>query len=289
MAVSSLSLSTATSALCASVQQPLSQTPVSNSKSAGSTATTTAVCTPATASNVRPGGGMLELGELTRVHEGTNTGAAASKLRELAESPTQLVAHRRQKQPEDPSKRLQATADLAPSKLASDECGSIYASGSANDTCDDRPLHDVNKSQGTLADHSVALSEDLTRHPTLVFDRSPILRTSELIGALPTERGRLGSMPEIPSDSEQAPQLRDPSSDSATRNSKYRIVSAPEYQKIHVGISLSAPSFLFIQSRLLLYHFVYCLARWVTNLLRPIRATGAIGMAKIYRAFAQLE
>ncbi|KAJ2684135.1 hypothetical protein IWW39_005090 [Coemansia spiralis] len=223
MAVSSLSLSAATPALCATVQQPLSQTPVS--KSAGSTATTTAVCTPATGTGVRPGGSMLELGELTRVHEGAGADAAASKLRELAESPTQLVAHRRQKQAEDPSKRLQATADLAPIRPVSDECGSVYASGIANVTDDDRPLHDVNKPQGTRVDHSVALSEDLTRHPTLVFDHSPILSTSELISASPTDRGGLGSVSEIPSDSEQVPQLHDPSSDSATRNSKYCIVT----------------------------------------------------------------
>ncbi|KAJ2757079.1 hypothetical protein GGI19_000320 [Coemansia pectinata] len=222
MAVSSLSLSTATPPLCTSIQ-PLSQTPISSScdgssKSSGSTANTTAVCTPATLTGVRPGCSMLELGELTKVHEGISADSAASKVRGIAESPTQLIADRRQKQSKDVSKRIQATVDLAPSKPVSDECGSIYAGGSANGTYGDRPLHDVDTSQGTRPDRSAAPCEDLTRHPTLIFDHSPILRASELIGASPTESVGPSSMPATPSDSGRVPPMHEPSSDSASRN-----------------------------------------------------------------------
>ncbi|KAJ2062664.1 hypothetical protein GGI17_002272 [Coemansia sp. S146] len=222
MAVSSLSLSTATPPLCTSIQ-PLSQTPISSScdgssKSAGSTANTTAVCTPATLTGVRPGYSKLELGELTKVHEGISADSAASKVRGIAESPTQLIADRRQRQSEDVSKRIQATVDLAPSKPVPDECGSIYAGGSANGTYGDRPLHDVDTSQGTRPDRSAAPCEDLTRHPTLIFDHSPILRASELIGASPTESVGPSSMPATPSDSGRVPPMHEPSPNIASRN-----------------------------------------------------------------------
>ncbi|KAJ2081859.1 hypothetical protein H4R24_002016 [Coemansia sp. RSA 988] len=176
------------------IQYCVEQRTETTTESATQTADNTAVCTPVASGTY--GRSSQGTGEMTRVGGGTAPNGFAGALQGAAihESPTPCA---RSKGEQLDWKQQQ------PQELADSELGSATASNAllykektqdnvnmyANGVADDLHMQSTGLCQEQQVDECSAQDSDLTRHPTLVFDRSPIFRASALINvAVSTSR-----------------------------------------------------------------------------------------------------
>ncbi|KAJ2678063.1 cell division cycle- protein [Coemansia spiralis] len=186
-----------------------------SSASAGRTASSTAVCTPVALVRAEKRSGHA-------ADDSTVVGPSrfrTAEVRSAEESPTQMIAQKQRQQKQQQYLRAEDFSSSCQSRLAQglsvDDCITndgtmIHAEGSTNGSLYDQHMHrddtHLKAWNGNNELPTQRRADDMTRHPTMIFDNSPIFRASTLIETALTKEASVehdgGRRSECHSDSE---------------------------------------------------------------------------------------